>query len=251
MIKASISIGLVTCCCVALAADGTTEFSPEPGVTATVSIDGPTVTDQVSWRQGKNTGSLWIEAETRKTITVDDYNFDGRPDFSVSYLDEGMGVHTVHRVFLYSAQMKGFIELPPACSNEFLDLRIDKKHKRLLSTYYRNNAPETCVSLWAGQAEFPKEFRGYWVDARVGCVGHPDADQAFKIKRKRYTAYELSCTFQSAPKRQGNTLAVKMICYGEGDTDVMDERLTLSRDGRTLTSYGRKYIRCKETHSWD
>jgi len=89
---------------------------------------------------------LAVEAETARNIVVDDFNFDGKNDFSVWYLDEGMGKYSIHRVFVYSSKQNTFVEQFPDCGDEFINLRIDKKRKRLLSTYYQKNIPRICAT---------------------------------------------------------------------------------------------------------
>lgn len=146
MIKTSIGIILCIYFAAVVADDSSKEFLPDSDVVAIVSTNDRSVSYEVRWGGTTNAGNIFIDTETRKSITIDDYNFDGKKDFSISYLDEGMGVYTIHRVFLYSPKTNDFIEQLPSCGDEFLNLKIDKRHRRLLSTYYQSNIPRICIT---------------------------------------------------------------------------------------------------------
>jgi hypothetical protein len=87
---------------------------------------------------------VYEDSRRKSSIYVDDYNFDGLKDFSVSHLDEGQGVFEINRVFLYLPKEKSFSEAFPACGDEFVNLKVDKKNKTLLSTYFSQNEPKRC-----------------------------------------------------------------------------------------------------------
>jgi len=66
---------------------------------------------------------------------------------TISYIDDGMGNFLISRVFVYSSKSKDFEELIPDCGEQFLNLRLDKKNKSLISTYYKDNIPTLCETL--------------------------------------------------------------------------------------------------------
>lgn len=104
-------------------------------------------------------------------------------------------------------------------------------------------------NVWAGQAEFPKELVGLWVDVRVGCEGYPsNPESGFEIEPKKYLGYEKTCKLKAAPKRKGNTFFLDMICSEEGETHPSDMTLSISADARVLTSGEGKHIRCQNKH---
>ena len=69
----------------------------------------------------------------------EDYNFDGYNDFACYYLDDGMGVYTIHQIFIYNPKNKQFkkLKIPinssPKC-DEFCDVQINKKEKTFQSS---------------------------------------------------------------------------------------------------------------------
>lgn len=109
----------------------------------TLSIDLP---GQVPVEQ-----SVPLDIERQPHLVVDDYNFDGRPDISVWYVDEGMGTSTVHRVFLFNPGASGFTEAVPHCGEEFLNLKVDKAKRVLISTFYREGKPSLCRATSLGR----------------------------------------------------------------------------------------------------
>lgn len=88
--------------------------------------------------------SIPLEVETQPHISVEDYNFDGCRDFSIWYIDEGMGRDTIHRIFI--KKKDSFEEIHPQCGDEFMNLRVDKKKKILRSTVYIDNQASLCFT---------------------------------------------------------------------------------------------------------
>lgn len=121
-------------------------FSVDDTISATVTILNSKVRYTVSNGQENSSGEFEVQTETQKKITHSDYNFDGETDFSIWYIDEGMGSNTIHRVFLYSRSKRAFVEYQPRCADEFINLKIDKENKKLRSTYYVENIPTICVT---------------------------------------------------------------------------------------------------------
>ncbi|MFC0228909.1 XAC2610-related protein [Serratia aquatilis] len=89
-----------------------------------------------------------ISVDTVKKINliVGDFNFDGKKDFSIVHIDDGMGVYYIYRFFLFSVKLNDFIEIYPSCGDEFINIRIDKKKKVIMSTYYQDNQPMLCIT---------------------------------------------------------------------------------------------------------
>ncbi|ETD38279.1 XAC2610-related protein [Pseudomonas chlororaphis] len=76
----------------------------------------------------------------------DDFNFDCMKDFAVWQIDDGMGTYDIHRIFVFQPQTSFFKELQPNCGDGFVNLRIEKKRKALISTYWTMNVAKQCVA---------------------------------------------------------------------------------------------------------
>ena len=123
-------------------------FSPAPGVKAEITTDGGALTWKVYYRGGNNKGRVDVDTEKSIYVDVNDYDFSGRLGFSVWHVDDGMGTYSIYRVFTFSPSANKFVERNPAslCGDEFNNLRIDKKRRRLVSTFWDQNIPKTCVT---------------------------------------------------------------------------------------------------------
>ncbi|MFM0663577.1 XAC2610-related protein [Paraburkholderia sediminicola] len=141
-----IQIVLLFFCCRACASSGWIEFSPDGGVNAALKVGEKMILYKIYGVDLKRHGEIVVDSERRININVDDFNFDGKNDFSVWYIDDGMGVYTVHRIFMYSKKRQAFVEYFPACGDEFIDLRVDRKRRRLISTYFEDNVSKSCVT---------------------------------------------------------------------------------------------------------
>ncbi|WP_250525455.1 hypothetical protein [Caballeronia sp. GAWG2-1] len=121
-------------------------FSPVAGVDAVVEMKGK----DLKWKTDRHglilQGDVSIDTEKVIHFAVDSYDFSGRKGFSVWYLDDGMGTFTIHRVFTFSRLNNGFVERFPRCGDEFLNLRIDRQKRHLISTYFAHNVPRSCVT---------------------------------------------------------------------------------------------------------
>jgi len=124
----------------------TTTFSPNKGVEATLVLEGSTLNVAVKGALHNESRTIDFEAVNELHVQIDDYNFDGAKDFAVWQLDEGMGTYDYYRVFIYQARTGTFEELRPDCGDGFVNLRVDKKRKALLSTYWEMNIPKQCVT---------------------------------------------------------------------------------------------------------
>ncbi|ATE75019.1 hypothetical protein AF70_00035670 [Pseudomonas sp. KD5] len=122
-----------------------TSFNPVKNVEAMLEVNGPKVkvTVQVDAREPR---TIDFAAEKSLHVAIDDFNFDGMKDFSVWQIDDGMGTYTIHRIFIYRPKTADFEEVQPDCGDGFVNLRVDKKRKVLLSTYWGMDGPQSCVT---------------------------------------------------------------------------------------------------------
>ncbi|WP_236179721.1 XAC2610-related protein [Pseudomonas sputi] len=127
----------------------TTTFSPTKGVEATLVLEGSTLKVAVKGETHNESRTIDFEAVNELHVQVDDFNFDGAKDFAIWQLDDGMGTYHYYRVFIYQAKTGTFQELQPDCGDGFVNLRVDKKRKALLSTYWEMNIPKQCVTRFA------------------------------------------------------------------------------------------------------
>lgn len=127
----------------------TTTFSPTKGVEATLVLEGSTLSVAVKGETHNESRTIDFEAVNELHVQFDDFNFDGAKDFAIWQLDDGMGTYHYYRVFIYQAKTSTFEELQPDCSDGFVNLRVDKKRKALLSTYWEMNIPKQCVTRFA------------------------------------------------------------------------------------------------------
>jgi phosphate-selective porin len=118
---------------------------PEPGISAEVRTNGQEVT--VTIKKGKSLIADKIEIETEKSLKLasDDYNFDGKEDFSISHLDDGMGTYTISQIYIYSSKNKKFEVLRPECGDEFINIVVSKKNRSLTNSYISDNQFKTCT----------------------------------------------------------------------------------------------------------
>jgi hypothetical protein len=123
-------------------------FSPAPGVKAEVTAEGQALTWKIYYRGGGSQGGMDVDTENTIHVDVNDYDFSGRLGFAVWHLDDGMGTYSIYRIFTFSPSTNKFIERSPAsqCGDEFINLKIDKKRRRLFSTFWDQNVPKTCIT---------------------------------------------------------------------------------------------------------
>lgn len=127
----------------------TTTFSPTKGIEATLVLEGSKLSVAVKSEMHNESRTIDFEAVNELHVQIDDYNFDGAKDFAVWQLDDGMGTYDYYRVFIYQARTGTFEELQPDCGDGFVNLRVDKKRKALLSTYWEMNVAKQCVTRFA------------------------------------------------------------------------------------------------------
>lgn len=125
------------------------KFSPIQGTEATLALEGGTLVLSVANDGRSESRTITFEAESELQVQIDDFNFDGVKDFAVWQVDDGMGTYTIHRIFAYQPNTGTFQELQPDCGDGFVNLRVDGKHKALISTYWEMNAPKQCTTRFA------------------------------------------------------------------------------------------------------
>jgi len=127
----------------------TTTFSPTQGIEATLVLEGSTLNVAVKGETHNESRTIDFEAVNELHVQVDDFNFDGVKDFAIWQLDDGMGTYHYYRVFIYQARTGTFGELQPDCGDGFVNLRVDKNRKALLSTYWEMNIAKQCATRFA------------------------------------------------------------------------------------------------------
>ncbi|WP_224082176.1 XAC2610-related protein [Cupriavidus laharis] len=142
-----LALALVICSCNAQVS-GSIGFVPIKGVSAAIRIHDKSILIGACSAKMCNHDAMELDVDNTDSVSVaiEDYNFDGAADFSVEYLDEGKGTYTIHRVFLYSTKTMRFKEYFPRCGSEFINLKIDKNRRSLISTYFDENVAKQCVS---------------------------------------------------------------------------------------------------------
>ncbi len=122
------------------------QFEPEQGVVVALMPDKTDLTVTVQTQNGSKDRVISFQTEKIMHVEVGDYNFDGFQDFSVWYIDDGMGTYSIHRIFVYAPKDSSFKELKPVCVDEFLNLKVNKEKKVLRSMYYKGNVPTLCIT---------------------------------------------------------------------------------------------------------
>ena len=123
-----------------------TTFHPVKEVEATLALNGSILTTAVKNGSHAENSSIDFESVNQLHIQVDDFNFDGKQDFAVWQVDDGMGTYTISRIFAYQPELGSFKELRPDCGDGFVNLRIEREKKTLVSTYWEMNKPKTCMT---------------------------------------------------------------------------------------------------------
>jgi len=128
----------------ALACEQHLTFSPNKGVEIEAYTKEQMLFYKIATSENIKPHEIEFDTDKKISLAIKDFNFDDHPDMSVSHLDDGMGVFTVFRVFIYSPANKDFYEIFPDCGEQFLNLRIDADNRKLISSYFSNNVPTTC-----------------------------------------------------------------------------------------------------------
>ncbi|WP_454725566.1 MULTISPECIES: hypothetical protein [Cupriavidus] len=132
------------------ASENVISFSPNPRTIASLRVNGNEVHYTVSFSGKTRQGEIRSDTDKEIHMEIADYRFDGSLGFSVWHVDDGMGTHKMYRVFVFQSNIGDFVERYPRCGDAFIDLRLDNKNNRLLSTYFRNNSPRLCATKIKG-----------------------------------------------------------------------------------------------------
>ncbi|WP_316876266.1 hypothetical protein [Ralstonia edaphi] len=121
-------------------------ISPDQLTNATIEIRGSDIYYELRTPAGIRNTTIATETEKAIHLETADYDFSGRQGFAFWSIDEGQGVYKIYRVFTFSRKRNDFVEHHPRCGDAFLNLRVDAQRKRLISTFFENNIPKSCVS---------------------------------------------------------------------------------------------------------
>lgn len=119
-------------------------FSPEKGIHAEITGKGQQVLVTLKVGLIATTDKIFVETERPLALAIEDYNFDGRKDFSISHIDDGMGSYTVYQIYLYIPSKRTFAPMEPKCGDQFINIRVSKKHRKLTNSYFSDNVLKTC-----------------------------------------------------------------------------------------------------------
>lgn len=88
-----------------------------------------------------------IQSDSQKKINLinEDYNLDGNNDFSIWHMDEGMSTYKVYRIFIFNEKINDFIEIDPSCGDGFINISLDKSHRKLINEYFNRGVLAQCV----------------------------------------------------------------------------------------------------------
>ena len=126
--------------------DAEMTFSPDQNSKTHIQVRDSEIRYRLSVGADVVNGNIPHEVEKASHITIDDYNFDDKEDFSVWHFDEGMGSYKIFRIFVFSAQGNKFEEIFPSCGDEFINLETNKKKKVLYCTVLQGNIPKRCTT---------------------------------------------------------------------------------------------------------
>lgn len=119
-------------------------FSPEGSVQATIAVVDREVSFSTRSGGRDKASKLMIDSERPVRVEIDDYNFDGFKDFSISHIDDGQGTYSIYRIFVYSKKNKTFVEIQPKCGDEFINIKVNKKTSTVTNSYFRDNVMTGC-----------------------------------------------------------------------------------------------------------
>jgi hypothetical protein len=119
-------------------------FLPESSVRATVTVANQEVSFSTKFGGLYKNSKVSIDSENPVRVEIDDYNFDGFKDFSLSHVDDGQGTYSIYRIFVYSRKTRNFVEIQPKCGDEFINIKLDKKNKTVINSYYSDNVMTGC-----------------------------------------------------------------------------------------------------------
>lgn len=137
-----VSLGLISCL-----ATGASKlsFSPQYKAAAEVVSKGQEIKVTVKVGSQEATDIFTFETERKLRLAVDDFDFDGHKDFSVSHTDDGMGNHLISHLYRYSAIDRKFVPMAPKCGDEFINIVVSKQKRTLTNSYVFGNRYLTCT----------------------------------------------------------------------------------------------------------
>ena len=121
-------------------------ISLDQDIKATVEVRGSDVHYELRTASGVRSATIPTETEKAIHLETADYDFSGRQGFAFWSIDEGLGVYKIYRVFTFSRKRNDFVERHPHCGDAFLNLRVDVQRKQLISTFFENTVPKSCVT---------------------------------------------------------------------------------------------------------
>ncbi len=146
LLRCRFAVILISIASPVFASDPPVKFYLVPDSQVTLTVSGSDLIYEISSSVKRKQGRISVDTEKFIHIDVDDYNFSGSYGFSMWYTDAGIGIYTIHRVFVFSPKIGAFVEQFPKCGDEFINLTVDRKGRRLLSTYFPDNVPRICAT---------------------------------------------------------------------------------------------------------
>lgn len=114
------------------------------GVTATLSIRASDVELAIASSGGVERKTISEPTDRPLSVSVVDYNYDGYRDFAISHVDDGMGTYEIYDIYVFSPQLRRFILLRPGCGDQFVNVRLLKKERVLINSYFSENRYKSC-----------------------------------------------------------------------------------------------------------
>lgn len=91
-------------------------------------------------------GVILSDSQKEVNLIHDDYNFDGSQDIAIWHMDEGMATYRVFRIFVFEPILMSFTEVFSSCGDEFINVELDKKNKKIDSAYFSDGELVQCVN---------------------------------------------------------------------------------------------------------
>ncbi|MFL9911538.1 hypothetical protein [Paraburkholderia sp. RL17-337-BIB-A] len=100
--KFFIQILLLFFCCQTWASNGWIEFSPDGRVNVALKAEGKLIFYKIYGPNFRRSREVVVDSEKKININIDDFNFDGEKDFSIWYVDDGMGgLHNSQNFYVF------------------------------------------------------------------------------------------------------------------------------------------------------
>ncbi len=115
---------------------------------AALTVSGQKVVLHLAGPGMQVTETFVVETERKLRVSVEDFNFDGYKDFSISHIDDGMGTYEISLLYVYAPKRRAFLPLAPRCGDEFINLKVNKSRKTLTNSYLVDNQYRTCEAAY-------------------------------------------------------------------------------------------------------